>query len=549
MKNKLILAAIIILGLFLRIYSLSNNPPGFYSDEASYAYNAYSILTTGKDEHGRMLPLSFEAFGDYKLPVMLYSIVGSFAIFGVSEWSARLPGVIFGVLTIVLIYYLVKELLRFQKKEPENEFIPLVSSFLLAITPAHIFVSRGTWELTPALFFITLGTVLFLKYVRFNRGFYLAFSATSFIASLYSYNSARLFVPLFILTLAILFYKQLFKQTSKRRLFHYSVIIILALILCLPILKSLTSPAVTQRAKYISIFYDKGVDARLFDAIRSDGGQPVKITQALHNKPLFYGMDFAKRYLSHFDLNFLFTIGDTFEIFQIVGIGFLPIVSLVFLFIGAFKLLQQKSLTTFLLFSWLFISPIASSLTIFTPSTSRAMNMVIPLTIFTAYGIYTSYNYAKNKKIQLLIAIIILYSINTIYFFKQYFIVTPKITAEKWNDGIQHTVRYVDSIKNNYDKIIISSSKAPSYIFMAWYMRYSPEQFQKESKVNHTPDENGLNFTSQFGKFYFTKDILSEQLKAKPEENNLYVGFQNEIRNPTQHFYSRNGKLINEIAE
>jgi hypothetical protein len=84
---------------------------------------------------------------------------------------------------------------------------------------------------------------------------------------------------------------------------------------------------------------------------------------------------------------------------------------------------------------------------------------------------------------------------------------------------------------------------------MAWYMRYSPEQFQKESKVNHTPDENGLNFTSQFGKFYFTKDILSEQLKAKPEENNLYVGFQNEIRNPTQHFYSRNGKLINEIAE
>ena len=35
--------------------SLGSNPPGMYWDEVSLGWNAYSILKTGHDEHGRFL--------------------------------------------------------------------------------------------------------------------------------------------------------------------------------------------------------------------------------------------------------------------------------------------------------------------------------------------------------------------------------------------------------------------------------------------------------------------------------------------------------------
>jgi len=65
MKNRLcffILFLILILGFFLRIVNLQNLPHGFFCDEASIGYNAYSLLKTGKDEHGKPWPLFFQAF-------------------------------------------------------------------------------------------------------------------------------------------------------------------------------------------------------------------------------------------------------------------------------------------------------------------------------------------------------------------------------------------------------------------------------------------------------------------------------------------------------
>lgn len=38
--KKVLIILILVLGLFLRIYHLSDNPPGFFTDEASIGYNA-----------------------------------------------------------------------------------------------------------------------------------------------------------------------------------------------------------------------------------------------------------------------------------------------------------------------------------------------------------------------------------------------------------------------------------------------------------------------------------------------------------------------------
>lgn len=42
----------IVIGAFFRFHQLGKTPVGFYVDEASMGYNAFSILKTGKDEYG-----------------------------------------------------------------------------------------------------------------------------------------------------------------------------------------------------------------------------------------------------------------------------------------------------------------------------------------------------------------------------------------------------------------------------------------------------------------------------------------------------------------
>src|SRR3989344_6941222 len=103
--NFLLLSTIIAAALFLRLYDLSRIPIGFNDDEAAFGYNAYSLLKTGKDEWGRVMPFpAFESFGDWKLVFYLYSVVPSVAVFGPSNFAARLPSALFGILAVLAAY-------------------------------------------------------------------------------------------------------------------------------------------------------------------------------------------------------------------------------------------------------------------------------------------------------------------------------------------------------------------------------------------------------------------------------------------------------------
>ena len=60
------LTLILLIAFILRFYKLGIVPDGLQQDETSIGYNAYSILKTGRDEHGVYLPQNFQAFGEYK---------------------------------------------------------------------------------------------------------------------------------------------------------------------------------------------------------------------------------------------------------------------------------------------------------------------------------------------------------------------------------------------------------------------------------------------------------------------------------------------------
>ncbi|MBI3342280.1 phospholipid carrier-dependent glycosyltransferase, partial [Candidatus Curtissbacteria bacterium] len=122
---KIYLLIVVLLGAVLRFYQLGSNPPGLNWDEAAIGYNAFSILHTGRDEYGKLLPLAFRSFDDYKPPLYIYLTVPSVFAFGLTNLAVRFPSVLFGVLTVPFTYLLVSTMLK-------NKKIALLSSLFLA---------------------------------------------------------------------------------------------------------------------------------------------------------------------------------------------------------------------------------------------------------------------------------------------------------------------------------------------------------------------------------------------------------------------------------
>src|SRR3990167_2913092 len=108
--DKKLFWVILILAFILRFYRLGEIPLSLDWDETSNAYNAYSILKTGRDEYGLFLPITNRSFEDYKPPLYMYLNIPTVAVFGLTAFAARLPSAIFGFLTVPIIYFLAKKL-------------------------------------------------------------------------------------------------------------------------------------------------------------------------------------------------------------------------------------------------------------------------------------------------------------------------------------------------------------------------------------------------------------------------------------------------------
>src|SRR5208282_6508390 len=89
-------AAALLAGIGLRVTWLDQVPPGFNQDEACNGYDAYSILRTGRDQHGNFLPLVVQAFNDYRMPLFDYSLVPLIAAFGLTPAVVRLGAAVWG---------------------------------------------------------------------------------------------------------------------------------------------------------------------------------------------------------------------------------------------------------------------------------------------------------------------------------------------------------------------------------------------------------------------------------------------------------------------
>lgn len=193
----ILLLAILLLGILVRVAGIGEAPRGFNQDEASAGYDAFAILKYGIDRNGIHNPVHLIAWGSGQNAAYSWLCMPFIALLGLSVWSVRLPMALVGCASLVIFYFLLKNIHR------ENKSFVLLGTFLFAIFPWHIMKSR--WGLESNLFpdLVLWGTFLLSQYLRKGKSGYLYTSMFLFGFSAYSYGSAYCFLPFFVLPVGI----------------------------------------------------------------------------------------------------------------------------------------------------------------------------------------------------------------------------------------------------------------------------------------------------------------------------------------------------------
>ena len=519
-KSYLLLFGILILASLLRVWALGSVPPSPDWDEVALGYNAYSLLQTGRDEYGEQLPIILRSFGDYKPALYAYLAIPFIGLFGLDTFAVRLPSAIFGILTVLAVFFLIKELAK-------REDVALLSALVLAISPWHIQFSRVAFETNIGVSLSIFAALFFLYGLRKN--IFLFLSAICLGLGLYAYQSEKVFVPLFALGLIIIFFKEL--RQVKRNFLIGAVCV--GLIISLPMLVSMLGDSTTLlRARDVSVFNQQSDDYKInaekliVDRQTNDG-----IGLILDNRRILFAKQIIENYLLHFDLNWLFITGDMVR-HHAPGMGNLYLIELPFLLIGIYSLLFKKypRKMKLLLFFWILLAPVPAAITKDVPHAVRVFHMIPAITTLVAIGIYETLIFMRRHAIlaKVFIPIIgLLYMINIFYYLNQYFVQLPYFTSKEWQFGYKEAVQQTERFAGEYDSIVVSNKVYldQSYIFYLFYLTYPPKKYQTEMQFinNGTTDR-------KLGKYEFRP---IDWLKDKDKRNTLFVGMPGEFPEDT----------------
>ena len=141
----------VAIAIALYVLEVPENPPGFFVDESSIAYNAYTISQHGVDEHGESWPLYFRAFGEHKNPVFIYLLASLYWVFGPSQLIARLLSALLVLAAALLLGALAAKTTR-------QWTVGMIVGASACLTPWLFEVSRLVFEVA----FLPLALALFL---------------------------------------------------------------------------------------------------------------------------------------------------------------------------------------------------------------------------------------------------------------------------------------------------------------------------------------------------------------------------------------------------
>src|SRR5260221_6734071 len=530
--NRILLLLIIIVAFILRFWALGSVPPSPDWDEVALGYDAYSIMHTGRDEFGTFMPAVLRSFDDYKPALYTYLAIPSIAIFGLTTFAVRFPSVVMGLVGILAFYFLARELFGNLGKK-QAEILALLSAFLMSISPWHIQFSHTAFETNTGLTFNLLTVLFFLKGLK--KPWMLILSAFFAGMNLSVYQSERVFTPLLVLVLVIIYWKELL-AVSKKYLFGS---VLVGLIAILPMLSFIIShPDSLQRVQGTSLFSQQTQSIQTtINRLKDDTDNHDIVGLLIDNRRVIYAKEIVAGYLVHFDPDWLFLEGDNNR-HHAPRMGLLYLLDLPFVLLGIYFLLfgPFEKKTKYIIFSWLLLAPVPAAITFEVPHAVRTMNMLPMFLLFIAIGLTSFYAYflenpvSRLKPFGLRIFIIAVFSIlagfNFAYYLNQYFVQQNYFNAYDWQYGYEQAIPKIESIKGEYKKIVVST-KTPmdeSYMFFLFYLKYPSQKYQQ--LVAH-----GQNITTDFHHFDTYEFRTFNWSKEKVNKDVLYVGSLQDFQN------------------
>ena len=214
-SEKFRVIALVVIATLIRIYNLSKEV--FRVDEASYIEvifwesNLPNIISTAKDSWFH--PPSY---------FVLYHYWGK--IFGISQNALIALSIIFGVVSIILVYYIVKKLFK-------SRDIAFVSALLMCFNPYHFHFSRDATEYSLFVMLVFLSILTFINFLESKpenrlRNTILYILATALLY--YTHNYA--FIIILVQNISFVVYLLIKKSNLK----HWIIIQLILLILIAP---------------------------------------------------------------------------------------------------------------------------------------------------------------------------------------------------------------------------------------------------------------------------------------------------------------------------
>ncbi len=220
--TKTLLAMIMIVAAFMRLYLLGIVPNGLQQDEASIGYEAYALAEYGVDRNGYAYPVHPLAFGSGgNSELMIYLNMISVKLFGTGVVKLRLLPAILGIITVFIFFFVLKELFSAKKYDNYRNLLSIIGTAFLAVCPWHVILSRWSLDSNIMPFLQIVATYAFLVALRKKGTINYVLSAILFAVCMYGYGAGVVIIPIFIVfSCAYALYK---KEITFRQLVYSGV--------------------------------------------------------------------------------------------------------------------------------------------------------------------------------------------------------------------------------------------------------------------------------------------------------------------------------------
>ncbi len=339
--------AVVLSACALRVINLSSVPLGFFCDEASNGLDAYHIGRGLHDQFGALLPAFFQAGGDWRGGFHIYFEVPFVWLFGPTVFADRVGSAVEGTLTIGLTYLFVSRAI--------NKPVALIAALLIAVSPWHVLISRMGFEAASLPFATALSLVCLFYGLERPRVLALAYVCSAL--AIYTYQPAKMFIPLLVLAWSALYWP--FIRRAGRVAFGGIAAAAVLLYPCIP-----------------AVF-----DGHFFARMNDYAGGSPSIGQRLST--------FWTNYQIHLSPSWLIDQStDVILRHYVFGYGMLYTFEWPLLLVGLATLVLRHRRADLLCLAWVAIYPVACAV-VAPPQVNRSIDGVIVLHVAVAQGAWT----------------------------------------------------------------------------------------------------------------------------------------------------------------